>query len=178
MRWRPNMIAILVEKELNMIAMTNPRRTIYDCNLGNRARDTWSWLLVKSRKNKISIIAIISSPYLKGLQSYLVRSKLLIAIIYGPYHEKYCNHKCCNPLLYIGVVRESILSMQVYILNLRITSYGPYNMGHMWCFLLFAKKILFTLKWKTTYTKIIIRYRKNTPKKYLRDLDFFKWFEL
>ena len=36
--------------------------------------------------------AITFGPYLKGLQSYMVRFGFLIAIILSPFRDQHCNH--------------------------------------------------------------------------------------
>ena len=125
------MIAILVKKGLNIIAITNrnadhiwlqsfPIGAKYDCIVGNSPRVTWLLFLNESRQNKFAIIAIIFSPnlerlqsymvsfrfviaiifgpYLKGMQPYLVLMITLIANIYGPFHKNYCNHKWSSPI--------------------------------------------------------------------------------
>ena len=97
-----------------MIAIKNTVRTKYGCNHKSKAEHiwfqsvsirtkhdskveswpgvTWLWFLNESHENKFSIIAIIFGPYLKELQSYMVRFELVIAIIFSPYCDEDCNH--------------------------------------------------------------------------------------
>ena len=67
-------------------------RTKYDCHLRNRARVTRLLFLNESLQNKISMIAVIFGPYLKRLQSYMVRFGFLIAIILSSFRDQLCQH--------------------------------------------------------------------------------------
>ena len=99
------------QKGFDMIAISIPKRTIYDCNPFQKGSNMTampkfvpeSRVYDESRENNISMIAMIFAPFWKGLQSYQVPFVTKIAIIFGPHGNFVCNHKWSGPILKLGI---------------------------------------------------------------------------
>ena len=108
------MIAMMVTKGTNMIAMIMTMGTQYDCNLSSESDHIWLqslskgakydcnvgnhrgitslWFLDRPREKKFSMIAVIFGPFWKTLKSCMVRLGIEIAFILGPHFDHRCNH--------------------------------------------------------------------------------------
>ena len=74
-----------------MIAITNRKRTIYDCNY----RIFFARFVQKSKSRDagtITKIAIIFGPHWNVLQSYMVRFRYVISIIFSPFYGQDCDY--------------------------------------------------------------------------------------